>query len=213
MFKKVIVVLVIGMLATPALAKRKRSRRVAEDGVQQTQTQELKKQVKTKEKKIEKVTKVTEAPTQKEDPVQIWRKGSDTVVQLKGQAFEDSASCKDFQIQLQKALSYNIQCIGHEMADTLALTSGPGHTVTQRGDHITITKYNYLMKKPRVSKLRESTLKVPFVEKIIHIKKSEDGSLAFYYESFREDEFGRIVQDGFVQAHSLTNKPMKISAN
>ena len=43
--------------------------------------------------------------------------------------------------------------------------------------------------------MKESTLKVPFVEKIIHLKKLDDGTLAFYFESFKEDEFRRLLQD------------------
>jgi hypothetical protein len=143
----------------------------------------------------------------------LWQKGQDTVVQLKGQASEDSARCQAFQVRLTDKLAYKIQCIGQELTATLSLESSPNQKVTRKGQHLTITQYGFLIKKPRVSKSEESTLKVPFVQQIIHLKSNAQGQLSFYLESFKEDEFGRIVQDSFLQAHSLQHKKMEISAH
>ncbi len=142
-----------------------------------------------------------------------WVKGKETVVNLKGQLTGEATNCETFQVQLNDQLQFKIDCAGHAKSDRIDLSNGSGVTVTQKGGHTTITKYNFMLKKPQVSRLQQSTLKVPYVEEIIHIKKSKDGKMSFYYESFRVDEFGRIVQDGFIQAHSLTEKKMKISAN
>ena len=109
-------------------------------------------------------------------------------------------------------MSFSIQCSGYERNESISLENAFNQTVTRQGEHITITKYNYLTKKPRISRLQQSTLKVPFVEEIIHIRTTAQGEMSFYFESFREDEFGRIVQDGFIQAHSLTNKKLEISS-
>lgn len=142
----------------------------------------------------------------------LWTQGKDTVVKLKGQGAEESASCKVFQVQMTDVIRFKIDCAGHERSASIKLKSSADQTVTQNQIHTTITKYGFLTKKPQVSRLKQSTLKVPFVEEIIHIKKNSNGELSFYFESFRVDEFGRIVQDGFIQAHSLTGKKLKVSA-
>ncbi len=190
MWKRIIIITIASLITLPAMAKRQRKLNSAQD--EKTPT-----------------TEVVEVSTDEN----LWHKGVKTVVQLKGQASEDSARCKTFQVKLADQLEYKIECVGQEMAETLELKSVTNRTVTQKGEHLTITEYGYLMKKPSVGKGESSTLKVPFVEKIIHIKKLPDGEMAFYFETFKEDEFGRIVQDSFVQAHSLTNKKMKISKN
>jgi len=194
MWKKVLLVLALGLFAVSSFAKN--GRRV-------TNLQEGESIVQEKE-----VAGAVVAHASKK-----WRKGKQTVIQLKGQASEESASCRVFSVNLNEKLSFKIQCIGQVMDQSIDLTSGTNRTVTQHGGHITITKYNYLTKKPQVSRLKRSTLKVPYVEEIIHLKKGSAGELSFYYESFKEDEFGRIVQDGFIQAHSLAQKKMKISSN
>ncbi len=233
MFKNTIIILVTIMIASPAMANN-RPRRPAD---QQSQGMSQKKvhSAAVEKKAIPKVApvKATKVVHQKQvkaessetsNPVSAtkiidvkaeqntWRKGKNTVVQLKGQASEDSARCKTFQVRLEQELEYHIECIGQQMNAKFNLESSASRTVSQKDGHVTVTQYGYLTKKPRISKDKKSTLKVPFVEQIIHIKRLEDGQLSFYFESFKEDEFGRIVQDGFVQAHSLTNEKMKISA-
>ncbi len=237
MLKNTIIILVTIMITSPAMANR-RPRRPADQHTQVTsQSQvpsaavEKKANNKASEVKATKVvhkkqvntetTSTTAKASNSNGATKIidvkaeqntWRKGKNTVVQLKGQASEDSARCKTFQVRLEEELEYKIECIGQQMHAKFGLESSASRTVSQKEGHVTVTQYGYLTKKPRISKDKRSTLKVPFVEQIIHIKRLEDGQLSFYFESFKEDEFGRIVQDGFVQAHSLTNEKMKISA-
>ncbi len=183
MWSKVIIIAIVSLLSAPGIAKSQR--------------------------RISAETKVVKVEVENS----LWHMGKNTVVQLKGQASEDSARCKTFQIKWSDSLQYKIDCVGQEMKASLELQSSAGRTVTLKDEHLTITQYGYLTKKPQISKTKMATLKVPFVEQIIHIKKMEDGQMSFYFESFKEDEFGRIVQDGFIQAHSLTNTKLKISAN
>ncbi len=190
MLKKVLVILAISMLASAGYAKR--SHRV----VAQNQKVE---EVKTQEEKA--------------GAIKTWTQGKETVVKLKGQLAEGTINCQAFSVQVSKTLDFEIDCAGHSKSASISLENSAGLTVTKKGPHTTITKYNFLMKKPQVSRFQQSVLRVPYVEEIIHIKKSETGELSFYYESFRVDEFGRIVQDGFIQAHSLAQKKIKISAN
>jgi len=180
MFKVVVLILAVGMIAIPSQAKSKR-------------------RVSASDKKVVKL--------------EIWAKGADTVVQIKGSLSEEASTCKAFDVKMNDQLSFNIDCNGKEKTQTLQLESDSSYTVTRRKGHTTVTKYNYLIKKPQISRFKQSTLKVPYVEEIIVLRKGEKGELAFYYESFKVDEFGRIVQDNHIQAHSLTSKKMKISAN
>lgn len=187
---KLLVLMMIGFTATPSFA-RIGQRLLA----QQTQ-------------KISGAQAVAESASLK-----TWLKSTETVVKLKGQSSEESANCKTFQIEMDEKLKYQIDCIGQELAETLELKNTATQTITHKGDYLTVTRYDYLTKKPQISQLQQSTLRVPFVQQIIHIRTTKQGLMAFYLESFREDEFGRIVQDRFIQAHSLTNKKLKISAN
>ena len=193
MLKRLVVFLVLSFLVQPTLAKR--ARRILADTIQK---QEVEKSKGTDGAKSSSTT---------------WEKGKQSFVQIKGQGMDESANCKLFNVKIEKKLHMTIDCIGHEMTRELVLETSADQSVTQKSDHITITRYNYLVKKPQVSRLNQSTLKVPFVEEIIHLKKNPDGELSFYYESFKEDEFGRIVQDSFIQAHSLAKQALKISSN
>lgn len=217
MRKQIFILALASLITMPAMAKRQR--RVSAAPVEQVVKLDEQKVSRSEEKaevQTEEVAQTEANKTTKMDahPLNnIWHKGANTVVQLKGQATEDSALCKTFNVKLADRLEFKIECMGKEIADSLDLETNGGKTVTQKGEHLTITQYGYMTKKPRIAKAKSSTLKVPFVERIIHIKKMPEGEMAFYLESFREDEFGRIVQDGFIQAHSLTNEKLKISAN
>ena len=159
-----------------------------------------------------KVRKVS-AHQKKTSVQQLWVKGAETVVRLKTAPVSGESVCKSFDVLLGEELTYKIECDGQSLSQTLDLHLNSGYTVTRNQSHTTITKYNYLIKKPQVSRFEQSTIKIPYVEEIIHLKRGSEGQMSFYYESFKVDEFGRIVQDNYIQAHSLSSKRMKISSN
>lgn len=142
-----------------------------------------------------------------------WLKGENTVIEVNGIRVHDPSQCKVFDVSVAEVLQFKIECGGQEKAEKLNLKSNSRYSISRHGEHMTITKYNYLLKKPQVSMLEQASLKIPFVEEIVHIKRQSDGELAFYIEKFRVDEFGRIVQEFFMQAYGLSKKNMKISAN
>lgn len=140
-----------------------------------------------------------------------WKKGQNTVIKLKSK--KTKGRCNEFNVSLTKELSYSIRCHGQKIQQKVALDGNGQYTVTRRGAHITITRYEYLLKKPQTGRLELSSIRIPYVREVIHIKKHLNGELAFYRESFVLDAFGRIVQEDFIQAHSLTSAPVQVSSN
>lgn len=153
----------------------------------------------------------SESQSNQVQEIKSWVRGSQSVVKLKGQADSGGLQCSDFEIKMEKQLTLQIDCGDFSQARILPLENGKSTSVTRNKGFITITSYGYMLKNPQVSATKQTTLKVPYVEEIIHLKISKNGDLAFYLESFKVDEFGRIVQDQFVQAHSLVSKKIKIS--
>ncbi len=144
---------------------------------------------------------------------QQWAMDPGSVIKIKGSALGQEAQCSVFSVKLNKELSFKITCPGFEKSVSLLVESQAQYSVSQSAGNTTITKYAYLMKKPQVSQLEQAILKIPYVQEIIHLKRNKNGQLAFYYESFKVDEFGRIVQKDFVQAHSLIQSKVEITAN
>ncbi len=142
---------------------------------------------------------------------QHWKVGNKSSVKIKGLNLGDNG-CEKFDIYFSEKLEFQIECGEFKNSQELSLANSNTHTVTKRNGYTTITKYGYLIKRPQVSQLDQSTLKVPFVSQIIHISKNSNSELAFYLESFKVDEFGRIVQDQFIQAHTLSVLDRKVSA-
>ena len=141
-----------------------------------------------------------------------WQLNPKSVVKIKGVDLAEK-SCSRFQVHFEDNLSYKINCGDFSVDQSLALNNSKKHTVTRKNGYTTITRYGYLIKKPQISQLDQTTLRVPFVAQIIHINQSENKEMAFYLESFKVDEFGRIVQDQFIQAHGLGQFERKVSAH
>lgn len=141
-----------------------------------------------------------------------WTQGDNTVVTIKGIRSTDRSDCRMFDIEFTDILNFKILCQGQSMARIIDLKDSKNYMISQRGDFTTITQYAYLIKRAQISRLEQSTLKVPYVKEIIHLKKSESGELAFYFESFKEDEFGRIIQVQQIQAHGLSTEKRKVSS-
>ena len=141
-----------------------------------------------------------------------WQLNSKSAVKIKGVDLGEKA-CSQFQVRFDDILSYQINCEGFSTDQNLTLNNSNQHTVTRKKGYTTITKYGYLIKKPQISQLDQTTLRVPFVSQIIHINQNEKNELAFYLESFKVDEFGRIVQDQFIQVHGLAQLERKVSAH
>lgn len=142
----------------------------------------------------------------------VWKKGAHTVVRVGGNLSSEIDKCRSFEVRMDSELRFHIDCQGQSKIETISLTKKDGHTISRKGGQLTITKFNFLYKKPQTSQLEQSSLKIPFVEQIIYIKKQKNGELAFYFESFRLDEFGRIVQDKLIQAHGLSRQQIKVSS-
>lgn len=145
--------------------------------------------------------------------IKSWIRGQHSVVRVKGQSNDSGALCTDFEIKLEDQLSLQIECGNFSQSRALPLESSSKVSVTRHKGFITITRYGFILKNPQISTTKQTVLKVPFVAEIIHLKISKSGTLAFYQESFKVDEFGRIVQDNYLQAHSLVSKKIKISRN
>ncbi len=141
-----------------------------------------------------------------------WQLNQKSVVKIKGVDLGEK-SCSLFQVHFEKDLSYQISCGEFSVEQNLALSNSKKHTVTRKNGYTTITKYGYLIKKPQISQLDQTTLRVPYVSQIIHINENDKNEMAFYLESFKVDEFGRIVQDQFIQAHGLAQFERKVSAH
>jgi hypothetical protein len=143
---------------------------------------------------------------------QLWQKSNETVIHWNHQSMDDSSQCTTFQVQFGKQLSLNLKCHNEEIQRSYQLESQAHQSVTLKESHATITSYGYLIKKPQISRLKQTQLRVPYVQEIVHVKKNQEGNLAIYIESFKEDEFGRIVQDSLIQAHSLVPRELKVSS-
>jgi hypothetical protein len=142
-----------------------------------------------------------------------FSRGIKTVVSINGIQSSGDSACRLFDVEFSDILNFKILCPGQSLARIIDLKNTKDYMVSKRGSFTTITQYAYLIKKAQVSRLEQSTLKVPYVKEIIHLKKSEQGELAFYFESFKEDEFGRVVQVQQIQAHGLSNQTVQVSAN
>jgi hypothetical protein len=141
-----------------------------------------------------------------------WQLSQKSVVKVKGVDLGER-SCSLFQVHFDENLSYQINCGEFSVEQNLALNNSKKHTVTRKNGYTTITKYGYLIKKPQISQLDQTTLRVPYVSQIIHINENDKNEMAFYLESFKVDEFGRIVQDQFIQAHGLAQFERRVSAH
>ncbi len=142
----------------------------------------------------------------------IWERGEQSVVEL-NLSSTHKAQCKHFEIKIDSHLHLNIDCDGVSRSEKISLTAGAQYTVSQTKEQWTLIKYNYLHKKPQTSRLTQTLIKIPYVEEVIHIKKQGQDELAFYLEAFKVDEFGRIVQNKYIQAHGLKTKELKVSSN
>ena len=141
-----------------------------------------------------------------------WHIGKNTMVSMRDLGTQDASACKAFDVVIDDSIRFNIECAGESKIDKLSLHRNKRHTVTRHHNQLTVTKYNYLLKKPQTSRMSQASLKIPYVEEIIHIKYQASGELAFYLEKFKVDEFGRIVQDSFIQVYGLSAKNLKISS-
>lgn len=146
-------------------------------------------------------------------PSGIWRLSPHSVIQTKNFMGINLQDCVAFEIRLEGNLKIKIECKGSSKIENLLLTSQGNLTVTRSRNQITITRFEYLHRKIRTSNLELASVRVPYVEEIVQIKKQANGDLALYLETFKVDEFGRIVQNAFIQAHGLTSKNLNISSN
>lgn len=152
----------------------------------------------------------TLAATQKQStkPGGGWSLSATSVVSLKG-VESTSEQCEAFEVKVGKQLEISLKCGELEEDRNLSLTSDSNYSVNRNKKYTTITKYAYMAKNHQISQLKQATLKVPYVKEIIHLKVDEQGKMAFYSERFKVDEFGRVVQDRLIQAHSLVTAKSK----
>ncbi|MEM7647362.1 MAG: hypothetical protein AAF203_10665 [Pseudomonadota bacterium] len=192
-----------GLMSSPVCAQSARNNKAQ---THQKQNKEVSKPKKTKAS--EKKAKVTRPKVSLQ-----WERSEKSIVQAKGILGANEKECRTFNISLAEQLNFIIDCYGIKKEQSFALSNHGQNTVTKTDSHLTITSYSYMIKKAQTSQLEQDAIKVPFVEQIIHIKRQANGELAFYLEHFKVDVFGRVVQDGFIQAYGLTKKEIKISSN
>ncbi len=150
--------------------------------------------------------------SQNSNSLRLWERGDQSVIDL-GVSSNSKGQCKVFEIKMDTHLHLNIDCDGITRSEKIQLSSGDQYTVSQAREQWTLIKYNYLHKKPQTSRMTQSRIKIPYVEEVIHIKRLGASELAFYLEGFKVDEFGRIVQNKYIQAHGLKARELKVSAH
>lgn len=143
----------------------------------------------------------------------FWKKGANTIIQGQNPNGTLNQECLVFDVRVDTSLKIRIECKDNTKIENISLSNQGTYTISKSRNQITVTKFNYLPRKLRTSNLEVSSIRVPYVEEIIQIKKQGNGGIAFYMENFKVDEFGRIVQKSFIQAHGLTNKNLNISSN
>lgn len=152
-------------------------------------------------------------PAEKIVETKLWQAGTSTVVTVKGNPDGTAVSCDKFSVKQGKTIHFDLLCGASEETKKYDSKAGSGYTVSRKSGYTTITKYGYMARTPKVSQLEQTQLRVPFVEEILHLREDKSGQLAFYYEKFRVDEFGRVVQDQLIQAYGLEAKKLEISSN
>ena len=141
-----------------------------------------------------------------------WGATGDSVIKYKGQN-SPVDRCAKITVSVSKdKLAYQLECGDQIISDDLVLGKSETQSVYQQGEHITINHFGFIDKSPQVSRLDQAKIRVPFVDKIIYVKTNQSGSLSFYLESFRVDEFGRVVQIYRVESFDLQPLKRKVAA-
>jgi len=126
---------------------------------------------------------------------QNWEKSLNSVVQKHGLATGNATGCEKFEVTLlTQNLKVNIVCGEFKKRIQVELSKSDKRLVSRKEDHVTITKFNYQVKKVQVNQLTQKSLNIPYVEEIIHLNIQPNGELAFHQQNFEVDQFGRIVQ-------------------
>lgn len=143
----------------------------------------------------------------------LWENTADSVVEVGNQRLHQG-ECKTLDIQVSQQLLIKLDCAGVIRNDVYSLKSTENVMVNKSQGQWTLIRYDYLNKRPQVSRMNQSSLKIPYVAEVIHLRIHANNELAFYSESFRVDEFGRIVQSKLIQAHGLRPKAkdMRVSS-
>ena len=140
-----------------------------------------------------------------------WTKDKFSTLQTKGLSIADANSCERFEIEvLDKNIIYKIRCGRHFSSGLLPLVNEKDYKIGKTENEITITKLGYYGQKIQSSQLGQSLVHIPFVEEVTFVKFLADGSLTFYKEKFSVDDFGRVVQESFVQGYGLTSNVIKV---
>lgn len=142
-----------------------------------------------------------------------WLGTANTVLEIKGVRQSIKDTCKVFHVRLSEKLNIQIDCQGLSKNLVVSVEKDQRYKVSKSGAYTTLTRYGYFEKKSQVSRLEQTTMKIPYVEEIIQLKTGSRGDLALYFESFRVDEFGRIVQDKHLQAYGMGAKGLNLSSN
>ena len=135
-----------------------------------------------------------------------WIRDKFSTLQSHGLSVEDANQCESFEVEvLEKNIIYKIRCGKHFSSGLLPLGLEKDYKVERKGNEITVTKLNYYGQKVQTSNTAQNLIRNPFVEEVTFVKILQDGTLAFYKESFSVDDFGRVVQKSFLQGYGLTS--------
>ncbi len=141
-----------------------------------------------------------------------WKKSSRSVVQKQGLETGDASACEIFDVKLALDLKVNIVCGQFKKSIQVDLSKSDKRLVSRKEDHITITQFNYQVKKVQVNQMTQKALNIPYVEQIIHLNIQNNGDLAFHQQNFVVDQFGRIIQSQLIEAHGLTPEDVSVTA-
>lgn len=141
-----------------------------------------------------------------------WKKSLNSVVQKQGLETGDANACEKFDVQLAQDLRVNIVCGQFKKNIQVDLRKSEKRLVSHKDDHITITQFNYQVKKIQVNQMTQKSLNIPYVEEIIHLNIQSNGELAFHQQSFVVDQFGRIIQSQLIEAYGLTPADVSVTA-
>jgi hypothetical protein len=140
-----------------------------------------------------------------------WARGKFSTLQTKGLSIADSNSCERFDVEvLDKNLIYKIRCGRYFSSGLIPLANEKDYKIEKTENEITITKLSHYGQKIQTSQMGQSLVRIPFVEEVTFVKFLADGTLTFYKENFSVDDFGRVVQESFLQGYGLSSRTIKV---
>jgi hypothetical protein len=141
-----------------------------------------------------------------------WSKSATTVIKKHGVDNVKMSHCETFDVHLGKSLKVDIVCGNYSKSIEVNLTKNQNRSVSRHGGHLTVTHFNFQIKKVQVDQFTQNPIKIPFVEELIHLSIQANGDLAFHQEIFSLDQFGRIVQKEVIEAHGLKSSDLNLTA-